>query len=80
VTRADGGGDFCESALVIAARAPDHGAMAGPIALAAALSRLVEICCPWCRKMKLVEREPKQFRICPYCHKRFPDPLQSRKR
>jgi len=52
--------------------------MANPIALAAALSRLVEITCPHCRKKKLVTRAPKQFRICPHCHKRFPDPPRRR--
>jgi transposase-like protein len=49
--------------------------VANPIALAAALSRLVAITCPYCRRKKMVERAPKQFRTCPHCHKRFPDPL-----
>jgi uncharacterized protein (DUF983 family) len=55
-------------------------AMANPIALAAALSRLTAITCPHCGKKKLVDRTLKQFRVCPRCHKRFPDPVQPRKR
>jgi ribosomal protein S27E len=58
--------------------AHDHGGMANPIALSVALSRLVTITCPYCRKKKLVAREPKQFRTCPRCHKRFPDPLRGK--
>jgi transposase-like protein len=65
---------------VIGARAHHHGLMANPIALSIALSRLVAITCPWCKKKKLVAREPKQFRVCPSCHKQFPDPLRSRRR
>jgi hypothetical protein len=52
--------------------------MANPIALSAALARLVEITCPHCRKKKLIARAPKQFRTCPRCHKRFADPLRKR--
>lgn len=49
--------------------------MAGPIALAAALSRLVTIRCPWCGQTKLVTRAPASHRVCPRCHRHFPDPL-----
>lgn len=48
--------------------------MASPIALAVGLSRLIEITCPHCRMKKLVDRAPKQFRVCPRCHRRFADP------
>ncbi len=30
-------------------------------------SRLVPIVCPFCRRKKLVDRTPKQFRVCPHC-------------
>jgi transposase-like protein len=53
--------------------------MAGPIALASALARLVAIQCPWCKHKKLVERKPSQFRVCPRCKRHFPDPLGKRK-
>jgi uncharacterized CHY-type Zn-finger protein len=53
--------------------------MANPIALAAARSRLKTIICPHCHAKKLVSREPRQFRVCPRCHKRFPDPLKRRR-
>lgn len=53
--------------------------MANPILLAAALSRLVPITCPHCHAKKLVAREPRQFRVCPRCHKRFQDPLKRRR-
>ena len=55
--------------------------MAGPIALAAALSRVVKIKCPWCKFEKAIERrsKPVAFRKCPRCHKTFPDPLKARK-
>jgi hypothetical protein len=49
--------------------------MANPIALAAALSRMIAITCPYCRHKKLVERKPAAFRRCPRCHRRFEDPL-----
>lgn len=52
--------------------------MANPFAIAAAMSRLVPVKCPYCRYHKLVEREPKAFRVCPRCHKQFPDPLSAR--
>jgi ribosomal protein S27E len=71
---ARGAADSGCGALAIAPRAHDHEAMANPIALSIALSRLVAITCPYCRNKKLVSREPKQFRICPRCHKRFTDP------
>jgi hypothetical protein len=45
------------------------------IHLAAALSRLVLITCPFCKHKKQVERRPVQYRTCPRCHRRFPDPL-----
>ena len=53
--------------------------MAGPIAIASALSRLARIKCPWCRHEKLVDKKPAAFRKCARCHKQFPDPL-TRKR
>lgn len=53
--------------------------MAGPIALAAALSRLVTITCPWCKHQKLVTRAPVHHRVCPRCKKHFPDPLARKK-
>lgn len=49
--------------------------MAGPIALASALSRLVTITCPWCGQKKLVARKPVSHRVCSRCKKHFPDPL-----
>ena len=54
--------------------------MAGPIALAAALSRMVAIRCPWCGHRKLVAKspEPLAYRVCPKCKKHFPDPLAKR--
>ena len=54
--------------------------MANPIALVAALSRLTAITCPHCGEKKLVDRTPRQFRVCPRCHKRFPATKQPRKR
>jgi ribosomal protein S27E len=54
--------------------------MAGPIALASALSRLVRIKCPWCRNEKLVVKKPAAFRVCPRCHKQFPDPFSSKRK
>jgi transposase-like protein len=69
------GSNFRGQALADAARAHHHEQMAGPIALAVGLSRLVEITCPHCRMKKLVARGPKQFRVCPRCHRRFVDPL-----
>lgn len=53
--------------------------MAGYIAMAAALSRIVTIRCPWCKHAKKVERGRNvQYRTCPRCHKRFEDPLNAR--
>jgi ribosomal protein L37AE/L43A len=52
--------------------------MASPIALSAALSRMVAIACPYCHRKKLVSREPRQFRLCPHCHRRFADPSPGR--
>lgn len=52
--------------------------MANPIAIAAALSRMVTIACPYCRHKKLVERKPAAFRVCTNCKKHFPDPLTAR--
>lgn len=49
--------------------------MAGFIALSAALSRLTTIACPFCGKKKQVERKPCEYRVCPRCKRRFPDPL-----
>jgi len=55
--------------------------MAGPIALAAVLSRVVEIKCPWCKAKKVVARNKTVgFRKCPRCHKSFPDPLAAKKK
>jgi len=54
--------------------------MASPIALAAALSRLVKITCPHCSHKKTVARAPREFRVCPRCHRQFPDPLAKLKR
>lgn len=55
--------------------------MAGPIALAAALSRVVTIKCPWCGHKKAVtRRQPVSHRTCPRCHKHFPDPLAKPKK
>jgi len=45
--------------------------MAGPIALASALSRLVEVKCPWCGHKKLVARKPVAYLVCPKCKKHF---------
>jgi hypothetical protein len=56
--------------------------MAGPIALAAALARVVTIKCPYCKCEKVVSRaaKPVQFRRCPRCHKTYPDPLAKKKK
>jgi hypothetical protein len=54
--------------------------MANPIILAAALSRLAKITCPNCGKVKTVEKKPVAYRVCPRCHKHFPDPLAARRR
>lgn len=48
--------------------------MAGPIVLAAALRRIRTIQCPHCGQKKAVSRERAAFRVCPRCHKHFPDP------
>jgi len=50
--------------------------MAGPIALAVAKARLVSIRCPHCGLVKLVERKPAEFRVCPTCRRQFADPLK----
>lgn len=49
--------------------------MASPIAIAAALSRLVKITCPHCGHVKAVARVPRDHRVCPRCRKQFADPL-----
>ena len=55
--------------------------MAPPFALAAALARTTTITCPYCRHRKLVMRGPAvAYRVCPKCHKHFPDPLAPMKR
>jgi transposase-like protein len=54
--------------------------MVGPIALTAALSRLVAVRCPWCGHQKLVSRQPVAHRVCPRCKKHFPDRLAPRAR
>jgi ribosomal protein S27E len=48
--------------------------MAHPIAIAAALSRLVKIACPRCGHAALVTRVPRDHRVCPRCRERFADP------
>ncbi len=53
--------------------------MAGPIAMAAAMARLVTIKCPWCGQRKLVTRKPASHRVCPRCKRHYPDPLAARK-
>lgn len=45
------------------------------IMLGTALSRLVTIACPHCGQAKRVERRPVAFRVCPRCHRHFPDPV-----
>ena len=50
--------------------------MAGPIALAVARARMVSIKCPHCGHVKLVERKPAEFRVCPKCRRQFADPLK----
>ncbi|HSD88039.1 MAG TPA: hypothetical protein VLB44_11015 [Kofleriaceae bacterium] len=56
--------------------------MAGPIAIASALSRMTPIKCPWCGYRKLVTRhtETVAYRICSRCKRRFPDPLATKKK
>ena len=55
--------------------------MAGPIVLAAVLSRLVKIKCPHCGASKTVERRKAvKHRICSHCHKKFPDPVKTKRR
>ena len=55
--------------------------MANPIALAAALARLVQIKCPHCGHQKRVPRKPVvEFRVCPSCKRKFSDPLAMRKK
>lgn len=53
--------------------------MAGPIALAAMIARMRKLRCPHCGHEKLVDRQPKQFRVCPRCKKHFPDPVRKRR-
>ncbi len=56
--------------------------MANPIALAALLSRMHTITCPYCGYKKQVQRssKPVAFRVCPNCKKHFPDPLTARRK
>ena len=49
--------------------------MANPFVIAAALGRTTTITCPYCKAKKLVEKKPAHHRVCPRCHKHFPDPL-----
>lgn len=49
--------------------------MANPIALAAALSRVVKIRCPHCGAVKAVDRKPTRDRVCRKCKRHFPDPV-----
>jgi transposase-like protein len=51
-----------------------------PFGLAAALSRVVKITCPHCGYVKAAVRKPVAYRVCPRCHKHFPDPLAKTKR
>ena len=48
--------------------------MAGPIVLAASQLRIVEVTCPHCGRIKLVERTRRQFvpRTCPRCKQALP--------
>lgn len=54
--------------------------MAGPIALASALARLIEVTCPWCRHKKLVTRKPVAFHVCPKCKRHFNDAKTAKKK
>lgn len=52
-----------------------------PYMLGAALGRMVTIQCPYCRFKKLVDKtKPAHHRVCPKCHKQYPDPLAKKKR
>jgi len=48
--------------------------MAGPIALSVAQTRIVDVQCPRCGKIKLVERvrQPTKRRTCPRCKRALP--------
>jgi transposase-like protein len=48
------------------------------IMLGTALSRLVTIHCPHCGQAKRVERRPVAFRVCPRCHRHYPDPVAAK--
>lgn len=48
--------------------------MAGMISLATIMSRMVKVTCPYCRHAKMVTRDPVAYRVCPHCHKQFPNP------
>jgi ribosomal protein S27E len=48
--------------------------MASPIAIAAAMGRLVTLTCPHCGYKKIVARRPAAFRVCPRCKRRFAEP------
>jgi ribosomal protein S27E len=54
--------------------------MAGPIALASALSRLVEVKCPWCGHAKLVARKPVEYHACPKCKRHFTSPKTAKRK
>jgi hypothetical protein len=45
------------------------------ILLGTAMSRIITLTCPFCGKKKRVERRPAAYRVCPHCHKRYPDPV-----
>ena len=47
--------------------------------LAAAMSRIVTLTCPHCGKKKRAERRSVSYRLCPHCHRRFPDPIAAAK-
>lgn len=56
--------------------------MANPLAIAAALSRVLTITCPHCGKKKVIDRhaKPAAFRVCPRCHKHLPDPVTTKRK
>lgn len=52
--------------------------MAGPIALSVAQTRIVDVQCPRCGKIKLVERAHRPAaRKCPRCKRDLPKPPDS---
>jgi hypothetical protein len=49
-----------------------------PLFLGAALGRTVRIKCSHCGRTKLVTRRDVETRLCPHCHRRFPNPPEAR--